>query len=274
MAKSPILKFFDEDVSPLHGSSVRLELDGSGFGKGALFIEEIEELGIVDNELAVEVDGDLFANERDDHGIPFTDGLVGMDEGLPARCSLGIVPKSAGALFGAVFPAAARFGGVPELNLGNAAKVDATVGLGVEFEFEAELEVAVILFGREEESVAIIVDDAVLDLPVPGDVFEALFLFVGQLFRREGEVFCGVFGADAPPAGEVLAVKKRSESFGCAREKWADQEGEPKQYCFHVVKIPLFEAKFIRKIGKLSDEEPGKSPGMAENRVIEPGDTL
>ena len=250
MVNPPVLEFFDEDISPLHGSAVRLKLDWTGFGKGAFLVEVIEELGVVDDELPVEVNGDFFADQFDDDGIPLANRFVGVDARFAAGSALGIIPESAGAFFGTVPPAAAGFGGVPELHLGNAAEVDSAVSLGIEFEFEPEFEVGVVFLGGEEKSVAIVVDDAVFDLPVFGDVFEALFLFSGQFFIGEGEVFSGVFGASTPPAGEVFSIEGRSESLGDACEKWADQKGDSKQYRFHVVKIHLFVAKFIRKLGK------------------------
>ncbi len=202
------LEFLDENVLPLHGRAVGLELDGAGLGKRAFLIEVIVELGLVDNELAVEMDGHLVADEFDDDGIPFSDGLVGVDEGLASGCALGIVPKTARALFCAVLPTPARFGGVPKLHLGDAAKINTAVGLGVEFEFEAEFEVGVVLFGGEEESVAIVVKDAVLDFPVLVNVFEALFLLRSELFGREREVFGRVFSRSSPPTGEVLAIEE------------------------------------------------------------------
>ena len=83
-ARLETLEFFDEDVLPLDGSAVGLELDGAGFGEGAFFVVVVVELGLVDDEFAVEMDCDIFADEFDDDGIPFSDGLVGVDEGLAA----------------------------------------------------------------------------------------------------------------------------------------------------------------------------------------------
>lgn len=248
-----VLEFFDVDVAPLHGSTVGLELNGACFGKRSFFVEEVEELGVVNDELAVEVNGHLFANELDGDGIPFANRLVGMDEGFATFGALGVVPEASGTFFGAVFPAATGFGGVPELNLGNSAEVDSTVGLGIEFEFKAKLEIGVIFLGGEVEAVAVVVDDAVFDLPVLGDVFEALFLFGGEFVLGESQIFGGIFGTHAPPSGEVLAVEKGRESFGSTREERGDHEGEAKQYCFHVVKIHDFETMFITKSGKLAD---------------------
>jgi len=107
-----------------------------------------------------------------------------------------------------VLPAAAGLAGVPELHLWDPAEVNATVGLGIELEFEAELEVGVVLFGGEEESVTVVVNDAVFGDPVLCDVLEAFFLLGGELFGREGEVFGRVFSGRSPPTAEVLAVKK------------------------------------------------------------------
>ena len=81
-----------------------------------------------------------------------------------------------------MFPAAPCFGSIPKLDLGNATKVNAAVGLGVEFEFEAKFEVGVVFFSSEEESVAVVVDNAIADFPVLCDIFEALLFLCSKFF--------------------------------------------------------------------------------------------
>ena len=98
---------------------------------------------------------------------------------------------------------------------------------------------------------AVVVDDAITDFPVLGDIFEALLFLFSKFFCRESEVFCGVFSGSSPPTGEVLAVKKRSESFRRGGEERGDQKGESKQDCFHKDKIHIFEESFITKIEKV-----------------------
>jgi len=98
---------------------------------------------------------------------------------------------------------------------------------------------------------AVVVDDAITDFPVLCDIFEALLFLLSKFFCRKSEVFCGVFSGSSPPTGEVLAIKKRGESFGRGGEERGDQKGESKQDCFHKDKIHIFEESFITKIEKV-----------------------
>lgn len=100
---------------------------------------------------------------------------------------------------------------------------------------------------------AVVVDDAITDFPVLGDIFEALLFLFSKFFCRESEVFYGVFSGSSPPTGEVLAIEKRGESFGRGGEERGDQEGESKQDCFHRNKIHIFEESFITKMEKVRE---------------------
>lgn len=124
-----------------------LQLNWSGCGKWALFVEVVIELGLIDCQLVVQVDCDFISNQFDNEGVPFADGLVRMDEWLASGSAFRVVPESGGSFFGPVPPAASGLGGVPKLNLRNAAQVDSAVGLGIELELKAKFEVRVVFFG-------------------------------------------------------------------------------------------------------------------------------
>lgn len=259
--------FADEDVAPADFAAVGLELDGAfgvdgvgdptgrwGFGFGGFGIffavgevagffvgEEVFEDGVFHDDFAVEGDGDAFTDHFDVEGVPLADGFVDELEGVFAF-GVFVVPEAAGAEGLAegdgffVF-----FGEVPDLNLGDAAEVDAAVAEREHFVVDPEFEVAVVFVGGEVEAFAVVDEFVIFDFPVGVEmvafvvafgVEEAAFdgfLFVGGfVFGGHVPEVGGVLGAPAVPTGEVFAVEERSEAgrgFGGEERRGAGQEG-------------------------------------------------
>ena len=73
--------------------------------------------GVVDHELAVEVDRGPRADLDDPEGVPLAERLVGQDQRVLAGVAGAVVPEPARALVGA-HPGVARLGEVPDLDWG------------------------------------------------------------------------------------------------------------------------------------------------------------
>ena len=203
----------DGDIAPAYGRAVGLQADRAAGGQGRLTVVVVLHDRVVHGLLAVEPDAHARAGHDDPQGVPFAGGLVGQHERVLAGVALGVVPERAGAQLGAVL-VGLLIRGVPDLDLGRAAQVDARVALGGHVVFQDELEVAVFLVRRGVGAGAWVEDLAVLDGPVLGELLAHLgesrvALLAGQLGHRMRVV--------AVPAGKVLSVEQRGEAFGNAR---------------------------------------------------------
>ena len=98
--------------------------------------------------------------------VPLAERLVGQHERVLARGAEAIVPEAARALVRPAAAAGPAFGGVPDLDLGRAAEIDAAVGLGDGLVVDQQLDVAVFLVGRQVGALAVVDELAVLDAPV------------------------------------------------------------------------------------------------------------
>jgi len=204
----------DEDVAPRDLAAVGLELDGAGAGNREVSVEVVFEARVVNDEDAVEPDADALPHHHDADEVPLAEGSVCVFERVFAGSAGAVVPEPAGAEVGADLPFAAGFGGVPDLDLGDAPEVDAAVGVGDGAVFEEELEVSEELVGSEEESVSV-VDEHVVDvLPVCLDIGEAFLAAVGEGVFIEAVDGAGVLGAEPPPSGEAFVGDEPSEPLG------------------------------------------------------------
>ena len=118
--------FADEKIAPPGFAAVGLELDGAARGNGALLggretlVVEVLEDHVVNDRLIVEPDAHAAADHHNAETIPLAHGLVGAHERVAAGGSFGVVPEAAGAFGGAVALGVGH-GGVPDLNLRDAA---------------------------------------------------------------------------------------------------------------------------------------------------------
>ena len=101
---------------------------------------------------------------------------------------------------------------VPDLHLGTAAQVDAAVGLGDRLVFEVQLEIAVVLFGGEEEPMAIVDQFVVLDAPVGVDIAHRRGPELRQLLGAGLEERPRILAGMTEPAGQVAAVEESGEA--------------------------------------------------------------
>ncbi len=259
--------FADEDVAPADFAAVGLELDGAfgvdgvgdpsgrwGFGFGGFGVffavgevagffvgEEVFEDGVFHDDFTVEGDGDAFTDHFDVEGVPLADGFVDELEGVFAF-GVFVVPEAAGAEgFAEGDGFLVFFGEVPDLNLGDAAEVDAAVAERKHFVVDPEFEVAVVFVGGEVEAFAVVDEFAIFDFPVAVEMvafviafgveeaaFDGLLFVGGFVFGGHVPEVRGVLGAPAVPAGEVFAVEERSEAwrgFGGEDRRVAGQEG-------------------------------------------------
>jgi hypothetical protein len=171
---------------------------------------------VVDDELLVEPDADAGADHDDAEGVPFAERFVGEHERVFAGSVGRIVPEPAGAFVGAD----TELGGfrvVPDLDLWNAAEVDAGIGFGDGAVFDEQFEVAVILLGGGIGAVAVVDEFVILGAPVfphGAGPFGDLGVAVRGRHRQQFPV---VEGIAAAPAGEVFAVKQgfKTGRWGC-----------------------------------------------------------
>ena len=131
-------------------------------GIGLRAVPVVLQDGVVDDELAVEVDRGPGADLDDPERVPLADRLVGQDQRVLAGVAGAVVPEAARALVGA-HPGVAGLGVVPDLDLGRAAEVDAAVPLGADLEVDEQLDVAVVLVGGQVDALAVVDDLAVVD---------------------------------------------------------------------------------------------------------------
>src|SRR5262249_34038178 len=118
--------FADEKITPADLASVRLQLDRAFLQQRLLAVEEVLQAGVVDDELAVEINRGALAELDDAEGVPFAERLVGQDERVFAGRAGAVVPQSAATLVGAEF-LFALVGVVPDLHLRRSSQVDAAV---------------------------------------------------------------------------------------------------------------------------------------------------
>src|SRR5207253_10869831 len=100
--------------------------------------------------------------------IPLAHGPVGHGDGIVG-------------VFLIVVQAAGADRIVPDLHLGIAAQVKAAVALGTDFPISPQLEVAVILGGLQTLTLAVVMQNAVLDSPVRQILLIGFLLFFRQL---------------------------------------------------------------------------------------------
>ena len=158
-----LVQFLDEDVAPADFATMGLQLDWAVGNQwfavrlGCFAVPEISEGRIVHDEFAVKLDGNLVAYHFDVESIPLAKRLVGQHERVATgRAGRAVVPKTSGALVRADLPYAAFLGSVPNLDLWNAAQVNAAVGLGDGFVVHVQLEVAVVLYGTKVQAIPVI----------------------------------------------------------------------------------------------------------------------
>ena len=165
---------------------------------------------VVDGFLAVELYGDVRADHADVHAVPLADGFVGDDR----RESLVflVVPECAGAFVAAVL-LLSRVGRIPDLDLGDAAEVDAAVAVFADFPIDPHFEIAVVARGGEEGVLAVADEDAVFDFPMFVDAFFHFVVAGGAFFLGHRGDFFRVFGG-AGPVFDVVAVEEGFEAFG------------------------------------------------------------
>ena len=139
--------------------------------------------------------------------------------GLSARTSgiffvFLVVPEAAGAFVGAE---ALHFfvAWIPDLDLGDAAEVDAAVAVLLDLPIDPHFEIAVVA-GRGEEEVGVAVADehAIFDVPMLVDAGFHFGVPFGPLFGGHGGDFGRVLGDAAGPIVEVFAVEEGREAFG------------------------------------------------------------
>ena len=210
--------FADVEIAPAGFAAVGLEFDRAADRDGALlvpwefFIVIVFEERVVDDELIVEPDGDTSADHDDAETIPLPDGLISADEWVPTGRFFIVVPEAAGAESGAI-AVGVRLGGIPDLDLGDAAQVDAGVGAGGDFPIHEQFKIAVVALRGGVAAEAIVQQFAGINGPVGATIFEGgeaggpLRNLGGALCWREAEEFAVVIGVAAAPAGQVSAVK-------------------------------------------------------------------
>jgi hypothetical protein len=166
--------------------------------------------GVVDDELVVQPDRGARPHLEDSELVPLAEGLVREHERVLAGRPRSVVPEAARALVGADVPLPAGLGGVPDLDLGHAAQVDAAVGLGDGLVLDEQFDVAVVLRGRGVLALPVVDEFAVLGFPVRPHVrgpLVALLLALLRHLARVGRVA-------AHPALQVLPVEERGEARG------------------------------------------------------------
>ena len=98
--------------------------------------------------------------------VPLAEGFIGENERIFAWGTWGIVPEATGAFIGPMFLVIGA-GVIPNLHLGDPAKINSRVCAGNRLIFYEELEVSVILFGGGVGSLAVIDELGVfIDPPV------------------------------------------------------------------------------------------------------------
>ena len=180
--------------------------------RGSRAIPEVLHRGVVDDELAVQVDGRPRADLEDAEAVPLAERLVGQDERVAAGGLGAVVEQAAGALVGPAIPLAPLLGRVPDLHLRRAPEVDAAVGLGDGLVVDQQLDVAVFLVGGQVGALAVVDQLAVLDAPVLLGVLGPLGELLRPLLVAHGGELARVEVGHAVPAVEVLAVEQGGEA--------------------------------------------------------------
>ena len=132
--------------------------------------------------LAVEPNAGTSSDLYDAERIPLAKGLVGEFQRIFAACSGRIVPQAAATQVRTELEFA-FFRAVPDLNLWRATQVDATIGTSDRLVLQSQLDVAVFFVCRQEYTMAVVHDDAILDGPVRGHILvPGFFLGCGCAF--------------------------------------------------------------------------------------------
>ena len=239
--------FADEEAAPADFPAMGLELERAFGWNGQVAVVIIFEHSAIDGLFAVEPDPDTGADHDDVKMVPFAERFIGFDERVLSGRAGAIVPESAGAFISTEVELV-LFGGIPDLDLGTAAQVNAAIGEGNGLVIDEQFEIAVELVGGEVETFAVVDEFVVFGMPMLADIVEAGVVFGFEIFGGEGFVFARVFGIGAPPAGEVVAVEQGGESGGhfgggmgvfmaaaAGQNQGAGQGGYPERIACHSV---------------------------------------
>ena len=138
-----------------------------GNASGGFLLPVVLQPGVIDDQLAVEIDGDPFADHEDAEAVPLAERLVGQDERITARGAGLVVPQVRRC-------PCRRRDSICRLpwyksqicTCGVASQIDAAVGLGNGLVFDEQLDVAIILVGSQIGAVAVVDQLVLFDRPV------------------------------------------------------------------------------------------------------------
>ena len=194
----------DEHVAPFKRIAVALKFDLILGEDRAAAVPVVLELDVVDDENAVEPNGDALALHDHMEAVPVADLLIG--DGESARRILLVVVQAARTDIPLVV-------GVPDLNLGSAAQIKAGVARDrKDAPVGPELEILVVALCGERIAalVAVEVEVAVADAPVLAHFIVGELLDLGALLGSRGIALGGIVEAflrrNALPHGKVALL--------------------------------------------------------------------